>query len=135
MSAKSFIITLTEEGKAVEILTMRQVESSDVPYLKSEAKKNKKEIEKAKEAERLAEEAKKAEVDKEAKKKEYYSPYHIATACDSLLMDWQLGDDTIEQEAVSECKKKAIEGQEGEALINSFNQVKTRLVALFGEVE
>lgn len=141
---KSMIWEETKEGKTIAIHEVYLCELTRVAGKKAEAEKNKSEIEAKEEEERTrkAQEDAEALALKEAQEKEerekayreaYYARWRVIFVCDSLLNDWQVGDDTIDEELVYACKQKALNGVETEKLLELYDNVKERFIKTFGE--
>ena len=132
---KTLITNLQKNGKNVEVLVIQQVETSDLATLKKTAEENAREIEEEelKQAEAVAEEQ--AKLLAEEQKKEYYSKWHLIFICDSLLNDWQLGNEEVDEELVSECKTKVLNGEDVETLLNTYETIKDYFVKVFGEAK
>lgn len=132
---KAGIIEIKDEGKITEIYEVSMVEPSSVAGRKARAEENAEALRKdreAKEKERLRIESEKRE---KALREAYFAKWRIILVCDSLLNDWQLGDDSIDQESISNCKKKALEGESSEKLLELYDKVKETYEAIFGRFE
>ena len=129
---KTWVTTIQREGKDVQILKVSAVEPTAVATLEKKAKENAEAFQKAdSEALRLESERKARELE-EAKKEAYFASWRVVFACDSLLNDWQLGDDGIDQEKVSKCKASSLKGESAEKLLEIYDDVKERFIAIFG---
>ncbi len=138
-----------EESKNDKLIAVHEVyfcEPSRVAGKKAEAKRNKEEIDKQEEAERLkkeqeekalqeAEKAKEEEEREKAYREAYYARWRIIFVCDSLLNDWQVGDETIDEEMVYACKQKSLNGEDTEKLLNIYDIIKDRFIKTFGEAD
>ena len=141
---KSMIWEEVKDGKTIAVHEAYLCEPSRVASKKAEAKRNQDEIEKAEEERKLkeAQAEEEARALKEAEEKAerekayreaYYATWRIVLVCDSLLNDWQVGDEGIDEELAYACKIKALGGEGAEKLLTAYDQVRERFIKTFGE--
>lgn len=129
---KTLVTAIQREGKNIQVLKVSAVDPTAVATLEKKANENAKAFQEADdEALRLETERKARELE-EAKREAYFASWRVVFACDSLLNDWQLGDEGIDQEKVSKCKASSLKGESTEKLLEIYDDVKERFIAIFG---
>ena len=129
---KTWVTAIQREGKDIQVLKVSAIEPTAVATLEKKANENAESFRKAdEEALRLETERKARELE-EAKRVAYFASWRVVFACDSLLNDWQLGDEGIDQEKVSKCKASSLKGESTEKLLEIYDEVKERFIAIFG---
>lgn len=131
---KSTIAKKYTNDTLTEVYRCSLIEPSELEYWENLAKTNSQALLEAEKAEIEAKEKEEAEKREKAYLEAYYATWRVVFTCDSLLNDWQLGDETIDETIVSKCKAEALKGESVEKLLANYDKVKTYFVKIFGEV-